>query len=334
MNQQQLEVPVVLLIFKRPDTTQKVFEAIRQAQPTKLLVVSNIPQSHKTEDIQKCQEARAIIEQVDWNCEVLKNYAVTYLGCKERISSGLDWVFQNAEEAIIFEDDCVPHPSFFRYCQELLDYYRHDERVAAITGDNFQLNQQRTHYSYYFSRYTHFWGWATWRRAWQHYDVNMNLWEEVKSAGWLKDLLTDARTISWWSETFEATYVGRKDTWDYQWIFSCWLRNSLCVTPNVNLVTNLGFRADSAHNRDPYDWRANLKTVPMEFPLKHPKFMVRDSQSDSITQKRYYEYISSKNTIKQRLIRKIKRAREILGNYRAGQNYGGIINMLRHMVKG
>ncbi|MFM7711944.1 MAG: glycosyltransferase family 2 protein, partial [Microcystis sp.] len=142
-----------------PDTTARVFEAIRQAKPPKLLVVADGPRADRADDIEKCKAARAIIEGVDWDCEVLTNYSDVNLGCKNRVSSGLNWVFDTVEEAIILEDDCVPDPTFFRFCEELLEYYRHDQRIMVISGNNFQFGKKRTGYSYYFSVYTHCWGW-------------------------------------------------------------------------------------------------------------------------------------------------------------------------------
>ena len=133
-----MKTPVAFLIFNRPDTTAKVFEAIRQAKPPKLLVVADGPRSDNPSEAEKCQAAREIIEQVDWECEVLTNYSDVNLGCKTRVSSGLDWVFDNVEEAIILEDDCLPHPSFFPFCEKLLDNYRDDKRIMDIRRNNMQ----------------------------------------------------------------------------------------------------------------------------------------------------------------------------------------------------
>ncbi|MEW6491011.1 MAG: glycosyltransferase family 2 protein, partial [Cyanobacteriota bacterium] len=164
-----MKTPVVFIIFNRPDTTQKVFEAIRQAHPPLLFVIADGPRPNKPGEDQKCAATRAIIDQVDWDCEVLTNYSEINLGCERRVSSGLNWVFDTVEEAIILEDDCLPHPTFFSFCEELLDYYRNDQRVMVITGQNVQFGRKRTDYTYYFSRYNHCWGWASWRRAWRSY---------------------------------------------------------------------------------------------------------------------------------------------------------------------
>lgn len=157
----QLKTPVAFLIFNRPDTTRRVFAEIAKARPPKLLVVADGPRADHPDDVEKCAAVRAIIDGIDWDCKVLTNYSDINLGCKRRVSSGLDWVFDTVEEAIILEDDCLPHPAFFRFCEEMLNKYRDDKRIAMISGDNFQFGRKRTEYSYYFSRYPHIWGWAS-----------------------------------------------------------------------------------------------------------------------------------------------------------------------------
>ncbi|MCA2504064.1 MAG: glycosyltransferase family 2 protein [Microcystis sp. M54BS1] len=284
----QLTTPVAFLIFNRPDTTARVFEAIRQAKPPKLLVVADGPRADRADDIEKCKAARAIIEGVDWDCEVLTNYSDVNLGCKNRVSSGLDWVFHTVEEAIILEDDCLPHPSFFRFCQELLDYYRDDKRIMAISGDNFQLGRNRTEYSYYFSRYSHIWGWATWRRAWQYYDVKMKLWQEIRDGNWLESILGKTQAVKYWTKIFQTYYDGKIDTWDYPWNFACWIQNGLTILPNVNLVSNIGFGEDATHTIGSKSRLANLGVQEMNFPLKCPPFLIRNEGADNYTQKNIF----------------------------------------------
>ncbi len=279
-----MKTPVAFLIFNRPDTTEKVFEAIRQAKPPKLLVVADGPRTDRPDEAEKCEVARKIIERVDWQCEVLTNYSEVNLGCKQRVSSGLDWVFKNVEEAIILEDDCVPHPSFFRFCEELLDYYRDDERIMVISGDNFQFGRKYTEYSYYFSRYNHCWGWATWRRAWHYYDIEMKLWSKIRDDKWLKCILEEPRAVKYWSKIFQATYDDNINSWAYRWTFACWLQSGLTVLPNVNLVSNIGFGTESTHTTDIRNPFANLPVEEMCFPLQHPPFIIRDADADNFTQ--------------------------------------------------
>ncbi len=284
-----MKTPVVFLIYKRPDTTERVFETIRQAKPSKLFVVADGPRAEQTRESEQCAAARAIIEQVDWNCEVFKNYSDVNLGCKQCVSNGLDWVFNTVEEAIILEDDCRADPTFFPFCEELLDYYREDMRVMAISGVNFQFGRQRTEYSYYFSGYPHCWGWATWRRAWQCYDRDMKLWPEIRDGGWLKDLLSDSSTVSCWKKPFQANYDEQIDSWAYRWLFSCWIQNGLAILPNVNLVSNIGFDKNATHTTVKSNF-TNVARKKMIFPLQHPPFMLRDTIADDFTLKTHFGF--------------------------------------------
>ena len=278
----QLSTPVAFIIFNRPDMTARVFEAIRQAEPPQLLVIADGPRPDQPGDVEKCAAARSVVDQVDWPCEVLTNYSEVNLGCKRRVSSGLDWVFETVEEAIILEDDCLPHPSFFRFCEELLERYRDDERVAMISGDNFQFGRSCTAYSYYFSRYTHIWGWASWRRAWNNYDVDMELWPQIRDGNWLNDLLHDGKLVRYWTNIFERVYRGEIDTWDYQWAFVCLMHRGFTILPSVNLVSNIGFAMDATHT-DSRSRLSALEICEMKFPLKHPPFLICDSQADKYT---------------------------------------------------
>jgi hypothetical protein len=186
MNSGSIKTPVAFIIFNRPQTTEAVFAEIARARPRQLLVIADGARTDHPDDSEKCSAARAVINRVNWDCDVSTNYAETNLGCKQRVSSGLDWVFGLVEKAIILEDDCLPEPTFFHFCQELLERYCDDWRVMHISGDNFQLGHRRSSDSYYFSRYSHVWGWATWQRAWKFYDVEMKLWPDFRDRNWLR----------------------------------------------------------------------------------------------------------------------------------------------------
>ena len=277
----QFGVPIALLVFNRPDTTAMVFEAIRRIKPSKLLVVADGPRDDCPEEAEKCFAVRSIIEQVDWACEVKKNYSGANLGCRRRVSSGLDWVFEQVEEAIILEDDCLPHPSFFRFCEELLDYYRHDQRIAQISGCNFQFGLRRNEDSYYFSKYNHIWGWASWRDRWQGcYDVSILNWPEIRDGGWLADMHCEAKEVAHWKKIFEQVFLGKINTWDYQWTLACWLQSRLTVLPNCNLVSNIGFDENATHTTSKNRF-ADIPAEGIGFPLKHPVNIVRNRIMDT-----------------------------------------------------
>ncbi|MBC6429492.1 glycosyltransferase family 2 protein [Nostoc sp. HG1] len=286
-----MQTPVTFIIFKRPQITEKVFEAIRKAKPTKLFVIADGARTDREGEAEKCQATRAIIERVDWDCEVIKNYSDINLGCAKRVSSGLDWVFNNVEETIILEDDCIPHPTFFQFSEELLEKYRNDTRVTTISAQNVQFGRKRTNYSYYFSRYNHCWGWASWRRAWQHYDLTIKLWKEVQAENLLHDILIDPKVVNYWQRIFDSVYNDPTGiTWDYQWTFACWMQGSLSVIPNVNLISNVGVGADATHFTSNQEFSfINMSMQPMEFPLKHPPFIVRNIEADNLTHKTVYK---------------------------------------------
>jgi hypothetical protein len=292
-----MKTPIAFIIFNRPDNTKKVFEIIRQAQPSRLLVIADGPRANRPDDIEKCAATRAVIDQVDWDCEVTKNFSDKNLGCGTRVSSGITWVFDQVEEAIILEDDCIPHPTFFRYCEELLERYRFDSRVMHISGSNFWATKHPREQSYLFSHYSQMWGWASWRRAWQHYDFQMKQWPEVKQKNLLKDLLIDQHAADTWTKIFQNVVDGGVDTWDYQWHFACWLQHGLAIVPNVNLVSNIGFDEDATHTFTPKSFSSDADapqlSVPateIGFPLTHPQMMVRDSEIDQFIQDFYYDY--------------------------------------------
>ena len=289
MSDWQLKTPVAFIIFNRPDTTERVFAEIAKARPPKLLVVADGPRDNRAGEAEKCAATRAIIDRVHWDCEVLTNYSDRNLGCKRRVSSGIDWVFERVEEAIILEDDCVPDPTFFRYCQELLDRYRYDHRIGLISGDNFQFGRRRNDDSYYFSKYVHIWGWATWRDRWAgSYDVAMTKWPRIREEGWLADIVGNEREVVFWHKIFERVYRGEIDTWDYQWVFANWVEGRSTVLPAINLITNIGFDANATHTTGDSEL-ANLPSHALTFPLKHPVGVIRNMQADAFSETKCFQ---------------------------------------------
>jgi hypothetical protein len=287
-----LQTPVIFLIFNRPDDTARVFEAIRQARPTILLVAADGARPDRPGEAEQCAATRAIIDQVDWPCQVLTNFADSNMGMKQRVSSALNWAFGQVEEAIILEDDCLPHPTFFRFCEEMLAYYRHDTRVMTISGDNTPagFKQWRSpETSYHFSIYPRIWGWATWRRAWKLFDVDMTLWPQVDQGHWLQDILRDNRAIKDWQPRLQLNHE-RGRAWACQWVFTSWLQHGLTVVPKVNLISNIGFDLGASHTNDLHNLRNAAAVEAMTFPLVHPPFMVPDRLADRFTQENVYDF--------------------------------------------
>lgn len=276
-----LQTPVALFLFNRPEPTARVFARIAEARPRRLFLVADGPRSESERE--RCEAARQVVRRINWNCEVQRNFSDANLGCRVRMSGGIDWVFSQAEEAILLEDDCLPHPSFFRFCSELLARFRQEERIMMISGDNFQRGRRRTPSSYYFSRIPHVWGWASWRRAWHNYDVTMKNWPKLRDSGWLEATLSDAAVANAYRRLFDDTHAGKIDTWDYQLTFAAWQTNCLSVLPEVNLVTNLGFGPEATHTKACNSPDAALPVEPMEFPLRHPTHVQPCVEADEFT---------------------------------------------------
>ena len=277
--------PVLFLIFNRPDTTARVFDAIRAARPARLYVAADGPRPARAGEAERCEQARKIATAVDWPCTVKTLFRESNLGCKHAVSSAIYWFFEQEEGGIVLEDDCLPHPTFFRFCDELLELYRHDDDVALISGDNFQFGVKRGDASYYFSRYVHIWGWASWRRTWRRYDRDCLRWPAFRDAGGLARVLGGRRVEAReWRRVFDALHANEIDTWDYQLMFAAWANSMVSIVPQKNLVTNIGFGLEATHTKGASRF-ADVPALPMDFPLVHPSSRATSEAADDHTAK-------------------------------------------------
>jgi hypothetical protein len=235
------DVPIAFIIFNRPDVTRRTFEAIAIARPKKLFLIGDGPRSNRPGEADKVTQTRAIAQRVDWPCEVFTNFSDVNLGCKRRVSSGISWVFELTDRAVILEDDCLPAPSFFSYCREMLLLYEHDKRVFSISGSNF--SNKNTYCGHSFSRYSLMWGWATWADRWAAYDLEPTDNVIVLLRTWWNRPIV----LAYWLLIFRNLAAGKIDTWDYQWILTVWRNSALACRPSHNLVKNLGFGTDATH---------------------------------------------------------------------------------------
>lgn len=280
--------PVALFLFNRPGTTARVFDAIARARPAHLLLVADGPRADRPGEAERCRAARAVVEQVNWDCRVETYFSETNLGCKQRIASGLDWVFSQVDRAIILEDDCLPAPDFFRFCDEVLARHHADPRVHMIRGSNFLGGRQVSADSYYFSRFFNIWGWATWARAWQHYDVTMRRWPELRETRWLEGRLPHPGMADLVRHFFDETHAGRVDTWDYQWMLCGWLQDALAAVPAANLISNIGHGQDATHTGNPGSHLAELSHQSLVSPLRHPVVISPLDSADRLEWNRVY----------------------------------------------
>jgi hypothetical protein len=274
MQTEALQTPVAFFVFRRPETTRRVFDAISRARPVKLLLVADGPRRDREGEADICRQVRELVARIDWPCEVFKNFADFNLGCQERMISGLDWVFSLVEEAIILEDDCLPNSSFFPFCQELLERYRDDSRVASISGTNLVEKYLNSNASYFFSQLGGNWGWATWRHEWQRFDRYIRDWPSLRKEKILDEIFDQPSTVAYWTKIFDTMYQNSgPSAWDYQWLYAHLKNNGLTIIPSTNLVSNIGFGPSATHTVG-VDLRFTPPVRSIKFPLKHPSCLI------------------------------------------------------------
>jgi len=300
-------IPILFIIFNRLDTTKKVFERIKEAKPKQLFLAGDGPRVGKIDDYEKCLATRKIIEQIDWDCEVKTLFREKNLGCKIAVNSAISWFFDNVEEGIILEDDCLPHPTFFNFCKDLLEKYRYDQRVMMITGSNFQKGIKYGDGSYYFSRFAHIWGWASWRRAWQFYDVDLKNLDQFISQNKIDEVAINYPQLkSKWLNDLAKTKSGLINTWDYQWSYAIFSNFGLSVTPNVNLISNIGFGHQDATFTTGSDPNVeNLPTFPIG-DITHPSFIMPSREADDYIAKNIY-FCENISKIKKNRLKRLKK---------------------------
>jgi hypothetical protein len=271
--------PVLFLIFNRPETTLRVFNAIKAAKPSKLYIAADGPRMEKDGEALLCQQTIAIVSEIDWECKVERLFRTHNLGCKQAVSSAIDWFFEHEEEGIILEDDCLPAKSFFYYCDTLLEKFRHDTRIRHITGCNLQGGKTWGDASTYFGNQTHVWGWASWKRVWNDYDKDLKRYEENEVADKLRNVFTDPFLIEDWTRIFKEVKSGKIDTWDYQLAFINYFNNSLSVNPNVNLISNIGFGEGATHTFSANSYYANNPLQEIS-QITYPKYFLPEKRAD------------------------------------------------------
>ena len=301
----ECRTPVIFIVFNRPEQTEAVFRRIAQVRPPRLLVIADGPRKHRLGELTICEKVRQIATQVDWPCDVLTNFSTVNLGCRKRVVSGLHWAFEQVEEAIILEDDILPDATFFRFCDEMLARFRDDARVSMITGFNFVEDHFHLEWSYFYSRLTHIWGWATWRRTWARYDENLSQWPAIKRDGLMREIFDRPEQCRFWTTIFDKMHQGTgPDTWDYQWAYTNLIHHALAVTPRVNLIENIGFGAGATHTHREED-APTVRVGTLSFPLIHPPAMIPLRELDEIDGQLSGSYFPGLPT---RAMRKLKRA--------------------------
>lgn len=290
--------PILFLVFNRPDVTSIVFEQIKKVKPSRLYVAADGPRKKKEGEEQLCNDTRKIIDQVDWECDVKTLFRNENLGCKYAVSSGISWFFEHEEEGIVLEDDCLPNTDFFVFCDSLLEKYRTDSRITHIGGCNFQFGTKWGDGSYYFSNLTHVWGWASWRRAWKNYDVELKKYERVDASSIFNKIFDNVIVTEKWESIYNDLLEGKIDTWDYQLALTNMFSSGLSIIPNVNLIKNIGFGSNATHTFDTNDVVTNMQLESLE-SIVHPSTIKPQKEADFFTLNR--EFDVEKNKRKRRI---------------------------------
>lgn len=285
---------VLFIVFNRPDTTQRVFEAIRRAKPRRLYIAADAPRTAQESDVERCRSVRAITENVDWDCDVRRLYQDANLGCSFGPRAAFDWFFAQEPAGIILEDDCLPHPDFFFFAKSMLERFRDNKKIISVNGSNlgYELGDGN---SYFFSRFMNMWGWATWADRASAIDYSLRYWKELEHPLWflyksLRQNLFDL-DINWykyWQHKFDLTVRSQSVSWwDWQWIWHQTLHQQLSIVPAINLVTNIGFNADATHTVGPDNPAADLPIGSLSVPYKHPT----SAEIDRVYEEKFVKWV-------------------------------------------
>lgn len=281
--------PVVVVIYNRPEKVRTLMTVIARVRPERLFLIADGPKAGSTEDSARTQAALAEFRNsINWQCEVLEEVSSENLGCGKRISSGLDWVFSQVNEAIVLEDDCIPGPDFFEFCAKMLDEFRDDLTVGVVSGSNFLPPSPLRDADFFVSKYAHVWGWATWRRTWEKYDFNLEEWPDDRSRVFNNAPAFNAKSRRYWNLAFKGSKSGAIDTWDYQLVHMLWKYSMKSVVSLPNLVTNIGFDYEATNTLLSKN-SAQSQTERPSWPLRWPISLAVDEDLDNITTESQYE---------------------------------------------
>lgn len=287
MKRNSLDVAILLIIFNRPDFVSQIFEKIKTSETSRLYVFCDGPRNSKEQKV--LSKSKLIAMDINWDCKLKTKFLRKNIGPAIAVSEAIAWFFKNEEMGIILEHDCVPDQSFFPFCEELLHKYKNDEKIMHISGDNYQYNGGiKVKESYFFAKYTHIWGWATWRRAWKKHDLYLTKWPMVKNSPKFDSLFDSVAEKTRFYKWFDEIYTNPISTWDTQWLFACWLNKGLAIYPNKNLIKYIGFHSKAVNTTVSRGFIIKTPVETMHFPLEHPKKISRNIAADKFTFYRWF----------------------------------------------
>ena len=283
-----MKLPILIIAWKRPFCTSKLINAIRDVKPRYIFLACDGANLNNKEEIELVKQTRDILDrEIDWPCEKLKLYSPFNQGCRLGVTRAINWFFENVSEGVILEDDCIPHPEFFKFAEHLIDRFRDDKKIWTISGNNYQNGIWRGDGSYYFSKFTHCWGWATWKDRWKFYAEEEFIWEKLNKAKMLDNLFPTRKELRYWTSIFKKLYQKNKpDSWAYRWFLVCQSKGALNILPNQNLVQNIGFNSSGTNTKrgkSPIQLNYKINESTGIFPLVDPTFKIRSIDADTFT---------------------------------------------------
>lgn len=299
---------VLFLIFNRLETTQKVFEQIKIAQPPRLYIAADGPRKDKDGESEIVNNVRKwVLDNINWDCEIKTLFRGDNLGCGQAVSSAITWFFEQEEDGIILEDDCLPSQSFFTFCEQMLDKYKNDKRIMHICGSNSQLGHKRGEASYYFSKIAGCWGWASWRRMWELYDHNIKSFPQFVEQNQITNIYNSKDVQYFWLNNFSYVYKNSSSVWDFQMVYTVFINNGLSIIPNTNLIKNIGFLENSTHTYDSNHPCAKLEMYEINEEITHPDFILYSKEADDFIHNDLFKVHKQKKKSKgQQIIDKIR----------------------------
>ncbi len=287
----RIQSAVAIIVFNRPDLTRILLDKLALVRISKLYIIIDGPRINNNNDRVAAEKISEMLDHITFADEILYNKSASNMGCKERVISGLSWLFDNEEHAIILEDDCIPSISFLQFCDQLLEKYKSDTRVGIISGTNFSSDQSPA-CSYSFSKYANIWGWATWRRTWLNYDKDLSIWGDLQFRKSFYNRCASNNEYRYWNAVFTQTKLGLINTWDYQLWLSLWAQNQLSIVPNINLINNLGFAHPNATHTGGQHPADHIKAGEITFPLSIPTHYLPNPIIDATARNLLYRYPS------------------------------------------
>jgi hypothetical protein len=280
-----MNTPVLILVYNRPFQTKVLIDSLRKIRPKKIFISSDGPKIN-TLDAKQNHEVKNILKKINWTKEIKLNYMNKNYGCKEAVSRGIKWFFSKVKMGIILEDDCIPNKDFFFFTQKMLNKYKNNKNIYVVSGNNFLDNKVKINESYYFSKYNHCWGWATWARAWKNYDKNLHKWNSFKKSKSWKNKFIISLERKYWERIFNLCYKKKIDSWAYPWLYSIWLKNGLSILPKSNLVENIGFNLDATHTFS--HKKLNFPAKKIERKIIHPEIIKINDLADAFVLNNFF----------------------------------------------